>query len=340
MFIQTSEVNLSNCIISNNIVEEGKGGGLHYYNVFDSGLIASCFITENAAIWGGGISMHSVTILSIANSTITQNHGTWGGGIRCEGASPIIFNSIIWSNDPANIRVDAGQPEIMFSDIGGGFEGEGNIDADPLFIPGPGGEYYLSHRATGQSNDSPCIDSGNDFSWEVCFAVWDGELCMDSLTTRTDSIRDLNGADIGGHYIMVDTPTPTPVPTFTPAPTATPRTPFTGVRLDLYDSSLQAGDLFNLRSESRGNPSDLNADLCIVLDVYGDYWFWPSWTPSFDKQRISLAPYEATVTLILSFLWPEGEFGSAENLRFWGAILRPNTLDVIGEIDSVVFGYY
>jgi hypothetical protein len=45
--------------------------------------------------------------------------------------------------------------DITHSDIQGGFGGEGNIDADPLFVDSDNGDYHLTA-------DSPCIDAGTD----------------------------------------------------------------------------------------------------------------------------------------------------------------------------------
>jgi len=41
-----------------------------------------------------------------------------------------------------------------YSDIQGGYCGEGNIDADPLFVDAENGDYHLQET-------SPCIDAGN-----------------------------------------------------------------------------------------------------------------------------------------------------------------------------------
>jgi hypothetical protein len=39
--------------------------------------------------------------------------------------------------------------------------GAGMIDADPLFVTGLEGDYYLSQIAAGQASDSPCVDTGS-----------------------------------------------------------------------------------------------------------------------------------------------------------------------------------
>ena len=41
-----------------------------------------------------------------------------------------------------------------YCDVEGGFTGTGNIDADPLFVDAPGGDYQLQFG-------SPCMDGGD-----------------------------------------------------------------------------------------------------------------------------------------------------------------------------------
>ena len=67
-----------------------------------------------------------------------------------------IRNSIIWNNDII-IDDDANLSSfsINYSNIQGGWPGEGNIDSDPLFITT---DYSLQ-------NNSPCIDSGDPDLW-------------------------------------------------------------------------------------------------------------------------------------------------------------------------------
>jgi hypothetical protein len=62
------------------------------------------------------------------------------------------------------------------------------IDADPLFVTGPQGNYYLSQIAAGQGTDSPCVDTGDPASHMIVG------------TTRTDEVPDSGVVDMGYHY--------------------------------------------------------------------------------------------------------------------------------------------
>jgi hypothetical protein len=61
------------------------------------------------------------------------------------------------------------------------------IEQDPSFIQG----YYLSQIAADQIIDSPCVDTGSDDA---------SILGMDTYTTRTDGVGDMNTVDMGYHY--------------------------------------------------------------------------------------------------------------------------------------------
>ncbi len=68
--------------------------------------------------------------------------------------SSTIANSIIWPADPqtgARLLIDSST--VTYSLIYGGFEGEGNLDADPLFVDSASSNYRLRR-------ESPCIDAG------------------------------------------------------------------------------------------------------------------------------------------------------------------------------------
>jgi hypothetical protein len=101
------------------------------------------------------------------------------------------------------------------------FEGEGNFVADPLFVSGPLGDYYLSSIGAGQEADSPCIDAG---STSASIAG------VGNLTTRTDGAFDTGIVDIGYHYSAtpptiqasvanLTSPSVPPIPHFAPGET-------------------------------------------------------------------------------------------------------------------------
>ena len=138
--------------------------------------IHHCVLADNG---GAGIDMPPKTegrkLLhsspNIVNCTIVEN----GYGAILNGR-PIIANSILYYNvtnsDAAQISSDL--PSVTYSDVQGGWPGEGNIDTDPLFAEPDNGDYHLKAQA-GRWNTSsqswiiddvtsPCIDAGDPSS--------------------------------------------------------------------------------------------------------------------------------------------------------------------------------
>lgn len=187
--------------IVGNLVEANfsyhRGAGIDC--VYDSNpRIEGNLITGNSTDErGGGIACYYFsTAPAIAGNTITGNSAQWGGGIHCtSSAHPTALDCILWANDaPAGheIYLEGGSSIIVtYSDVEGGWPGEGNINADPLFVMGPRGDYYLSQIAAGQPVESPCVDAGDPNS-----LVPEG-------TTRTDELPDLWPVDMGYHYPLV-----------------------------------------------------------------------------------------------------------------------------------------
>ena len=152
IYCKNSSPGISNCFISDNSAGE-YGGGIYCRD--SNPNISSCIVSNNtAAGYGGGIYCLTSSPI-IINCTITRNSAYYGGGIRCyRSSSPYISNCILWDDTPQEILILESNPTVTYSDIEGGWEGEGNIDADPFFVSRLGFDYLLSPQ-------SPCIDSGD-----------------------------------------------------------------------------------------------------------------------------------------------------------------------------------
>ncbi len=104
------------------------------------------------------------THANIVNNTIAFNQACYGGGVYFELSSSAITNSIIYFND----AYDGGDEivhyqdilTITYSDIGGGFSGEGNININPYFRYIENDNFRLMSAECGDSVTSPCIDAG------------------------------------------------------------------------------------------------------------------------------------------------------------------------------------
>ncbi|MCD6328727.1 right-handed parallel beta-helix repeat-containing protein, partial [bacterium] len=166
-------------------------------NSSDSGAAIYC---ENG--WGSKPEREVKTdLLLVRNCTIVGNRvrasSTHEPCVIGNGWNVHFEDNLVWDND--GILFDWA-PESPSSDryfqvrnccLQEEFEGEGNVVADPLFVSGPLGDYYLSAIDAGQEADSPCIDAGSTSASIVG---------MNNLTTRTDGEFDAGAVDIGYHY--------------------------------------------------------------------------------------------------------------------------------------------
>jgi len=86
----------------------------------------------------------------------------------------------------------------------------------------------------------------------------------------------------------------------------------------------------------------ISFDEYILLDVYGNYFFWPTWIPfpSLDKNTYTMDADEILLEQdILEFLWPECS-GSAAGLWFYGLLMEPDSLEIVlSDPASASFGY-
>jgi len=180
-----SNPTITGCEIVSNmgggVVMQAKQGGrivLYNYPTF-----TNCVIAGNRE--------HGVSgdLPTITNCTIAANAGRGISGFR-----PTITNSIIYYNsfDADGVQIESNAPPtVTFTDVQGGWTGEGNIDAAPCFAE-PGlpnlngtpddanddfwvqGDYHLRSQ-TGRWESvsqswvqdvltSPCIDAGNPAS--------------------------------------------------------------------------------------------------------------------------------------------------------------------------------
>jgi len=123
----------------------------------------------------------------------------------------MIVNSILRDNGSQEIFLDgAGSVlEISNSDVMGGWPGEGNIDADPLFMDPENGDFRLEES-------SPCIDSASTIG-----PVTDIDAIMRPVDIPGVG-RDGTGDEYDmGAYERSASGNPTFTPTFTPTPTNT-----------------------------------------------------------------------------------------------------------------------
>jgi len=161
VFCSAASPTIRNCVLKGN---EGPGIKLTERS---TPIVRNCLIAENHTDgiflnWSRG---------SFVNCTIAanQNHG-----LHTDRSLPTLASCIIWANSASAI---VGPASVTYSNVQGGFTGEGNINADPCFVAAGFWANASDHNLPAEPNDpnavlftegdyhllkgSPCIDSGN-----------------------------------------------------------------------------------------------------------------------------------------------------------------------------------
>ena len=160
MFNGQSSPLITNCVFASNFAD-GDGGGM--YNWGSSPKIANCiFFSNSSGGNGGGICNWFWSAPKITNSVVYKNSANKrGGGMDNAFSTPMLTNSVFWSNTPDGIGLAAGPDwNANYCNIQGKqtshvFPGIGNISGTPMFVNPGSGDFHLLPT-------SPCIDAGSN----------------------------------------------------------------------------------------------------------------------------------------------------------------------------------
>ncbi|MBU0520258.1 right-handed parallel beta-helix repeat-containing protein [bacterium] len=173
--LQHFDATIDRCNFLNNSAGEDGGAVSLWFGFY--GDIRNCLFSENiAGEKGGAIQIDDATV-PITNCTFTNNIAQSGGAFfsRCPLELHVhdIVNSIFWMNEPDEITTDGYvEVDVRYSDVFGGWVGEGNIAVDPLFVNPSGQDLHLQSTVASYHYGlwdpdpglSPCIDMGDVYS--------------------------------------------------------------------------------------------------------------------------------------------------------------------------------
>jgi Viral BACON domain len=131
----------------------GMGGALHIDS--NGAIFQNTLLVGNRSGRRGGAVYCEGGSPTFTNCTFVDNEARIEAGtLYCtEGGSPELTNCILWGGDPQEVITDDGAPVITYSDVQGGWDGEGNISTEPHFALA--NDFRLLAG-------SPCIDAGTN----------------------------------------------------------------------------------------------------------------------------------------------------------------------------------
>ncbi len=102
-----------------------------------------------------------------------------------------------------------------------------------------------------------------------------------------------------------------------------------GVDIDLNQSLFNGGDHFKLINRINNPGPPVNAQVFVVLEAYGLYFWWPTFTEEIAFETRDLPTGYDVIDTILEFDWPTG--AGAGEARFWSAMTSGGQL--LGNLD-------
>jgi parallel beta-helix repeat protein len=213
IFVSTTNINTKNNIVSSNQekgikISENSQGNFENNKIYSNtaegmycdNSIGNVF--KNNLIYSNSLGLKLTNICKSSSISSNTVYGNTNEGILIESNS--ISNDIrdnIVANNSIGIKVSnsTGTTESynnVYNNSSNNYSGinqdSTSINSDPKFVNASGGDFHLSQTASGQSQNSPCLDAGSQSSA--------GSGLSTNYSTRSDNTIDSSNLDLGFHY--------------------------------------------------------------------------------------------------------------------------------------------
>jgi hypothetical protein len=305
-----------NRIIANNAYTVG-GGCLIMYSEH---LLTNNFICGNTitATSGGAAAIFADnSSLTMRHNTVDSNTGGNGSGIQLSDNTDAIIQNQITSNHVCGVLVEHSASvsfdHTLWHDNLWDWDGMGSIThgtvaffGDPLYVDPVSHDYHIMYG-------SPAINMGMNAG---VYDDIDGH------------VRPWNGGfDIGvdeHRYV-----------------------PRRGVWLNM-PLMIRPFETFFIHGYLENDTQEPITDVMVffLLDIMGDYWFWPGWShfnaatsDGVDFKTMNVQPGSYKVWVLNPFTWPDTGNMEMSDLRFWGVMVDTASMTIIGDHAVETWGF-
>jgi len=176
---------LTGCTFNSNSAFWG-GGMSNVHQLFRQPTLTNCLFIGNSAAQRGGAMDNYIAYVEMNNCTFAENSAPNGKALACSSypMEPLTYlqatNCILWNGGDEVWDGGLSIIAITYSNVQGGWPGNGNVNNNPLFANPANGDYHLKSQGGRwdvnqnawliDSSTSPCIDAGSPDS------VWTAEL--------------------------------------------------------------------------------------------------------------------------------------------------------------------
>jgi len=369
----SSDLRVSNCIISQNVSEMGEASGGGVFARASKLNINKCVINDNAASkYGGGLYYAeeprysaTATFLTISESDIRGNRADIKGGSLCCGDSTgsieyglkvNLINCLISDNISSGCCVyfytrnfNLINCDLVNNNSSGSSAAGITIDHNDRYsdiaitnciLWGNGIEEISVNSSVNYLKVShSCIQNGypgeNNIQTNPCFTdSIDYHLRSDSPCIDAGTDFEAPVFDNDGAFRPMGGRTDIGAFEYDGWPSVS-RT-----YINIPDVDFGPGDLFSCKIDVwNAQAVPLNKyPLFVILDVQGTFFFAPGFN-SFDYYMPDLPPGRTRVNVIPGFTWPS-DAGSMNDLVWYAILTDPDITEIFGYVDTFKFSFH
>ncbi|MBN1552748.1 DUF4397 domain-containing protein [bacterium] len=115
------------------------------------------------------------------------------------------------------------------------------------------------------------------------------------------------------------------------------------VTLTIPDTYVSPGETFFVTANICNSYEPLmNAPFFALIGLgTGDFWFYPTWSklPDIDYAWIDVPSGSSTIEVFPEFVWPDTGMSQWDDIHIFAAVLDETFSNVIGDYDSITFGF-